>query len=109
MAVPTFYRIVKTNPPTEADFLSHAARGLPLRRDTPESRRSWERVSVYDSLERARSIVARFPAIGAFIAELEIEPDGSVAYEQSGDDPHHFDVDGPPDRLLRTVRRVVRA
>jgi hypothetical protein len=109
IAVPTFYRIVKTDPPTLADFLSHAARGLPLRRDTPELRRSWERVSVYDSLERTRAIVARFPTIGRFIAELVIEAGGTLTYEQSGDDLHHFDVDGDPDELLKAVRQVVPA
>jgi hypothetical protein len=51
--MPTFYRIVKTDPPTEADFLSHRARGIPLQRDTPELRRSWEGVSVYRTPEAA--------------------------------------------------------
>ena len=71
--MPIFYRIVRTNPPTEADFLSYEALGRPLYRDTPELRRSWEAVSVYDEVESARETVRRFPQIGTFIAELDSE------------------------------------
>jgi hypothetical protein len=105
--MPTFYRIVKTNPPTEAAFLSHEARGLPLRGDTAAMRRSWERVSMYDTLERTQAIARRFPAIGAFIPELSVELGGSVAFERSGDDPWHFDLDATPDDLLAAVTRVL--
>jgi hypothetical protein len=105
--VPTFYRILKTNPPTEADFLSYAALGRPLRRDTPELRRSWEGVSTYDTLDAARAIVANAPRIGRFIAELEIGEDGPVAFEQSGADPSHFDLFGTAADMLSAVRRVL--
>jgi hypothetical protein len=98
---------VKTDPPTEADFLSHAARGLPLRRDTAAMRRSWERVSVYDTLEQARAVARRFPAIGTFITELRIDAGGPVVFERSGDDPHHFDLNGEPAEMLRMITRVV--
>ncbi len=60
-----FYRIVKTDPPTVADFLSQKALGHPLRRDTPEHRRSWEWVSVYDTVEAAQQTAVRFPGIVA--------------------------------------------
>jgi hypothetical protein len=103
----TFYRIVKTDPPTEWDFLSHQARGLPLRHDTPERRRSWERVSVYDTPERARVIARRFPAVGPFIAEVQVNVDGPVAFERSGEDPRHFDLDGEPAEMLKLATRVI--
>jgi hypothetical protein len=61
--VPTFYRIVKTDPPTVADFLSYRAQGRRLIHDTPELRRSWEGVSVYDSIKACTMVY--------FILDLE--------------------------------------
>jgi hypothetical protein len=104
--MPTFYRIVQTDPPTEADFLSYRAQGRRLVRDTPELRRSWEGVSVYDSFGRARSVALRYPRIGTFIAELEIAEDGPVRYAQTLSDPRHFDLWGEPGDMLATVRRT---
>ena len=104
-----FYRIVRTNPPTETYFLSHRARGIPLRQDTLELRRSWEGVSVYDSVERVRRIVARFPRIGAFIAEVRVEAGDPVEFAQTGDDPPHYDLWAEPRELLALVVRVLPA
>jgi hypothetical protein len=105
--MPTFYRVVKSDPPTEEDFRSHKARGIPLRRDTPELRRSWEGVSVYDAEEKAREAIARFPRIGQFIAEVRIAEGGPVTFEQTTDDPHHYDLWGEPGDMLTAVIRVL--
>ena len=104
--MPTFYRIVRTDPPTEADFLSYEALGRQLRRETPELRRSWSGVSVYTSERAAREIAARLPRLGAFIAELEVVEDGPVTYEQNGADLEHYDLYGSAEDMLRLVRRV---
>lgn len=105
----TFYRIIKEPQPTAADFLSHRSRGIPLQRDTPVMRRSWEGVSVYDTIAAARAIVARFPRIGGFIAELDIRNGGPVLFEQTGDDPNHYDLWGEPDDVLAAVTQVFPA
>ncbi|MGH2583601.1 MAG: hypothetical protein ACRDJE_01660 [Dehalococcoidia bacterium] len=105
----TFYRIIKAEEATMEDFLSHKARGIPLRKDTSELRRSWEGVSVYDTLDTAREIVRRFPRIGRFIAVLEIAEGDLVRYEQTGDDPNHYDLWGDPRDMLRAVVRVIPA
>ncbi len=104
--MPTFDRIVRTDPPTEQDFLSYAALGYPLRRNTPELRRSWSGVSVYTSERAARMIATKYPRLGAFIAELEVFDDSVVAYEQTGADLEHFDLFGSAEDMLRMVRHV---
>jgi hypothetical protein len=105
--MPTFYRIVKSNPPMLADFLSQRSLGRPLRRDTPEMRRSWEGVSVYDTLEAARETALRYPRIGEFIAEVQIPDNGPVGFEQTLADPHHYHMHGEPSDMLAMVFRVV--
>lgn len=104
--MPTFYRIVKTNPPTVEDFLSYKALGVPLRRDTPELRRSWDGVSVYDNVVRARDLATAFPRHGQYVAELEIEASGPVHFEQTSRDPRHYDLWAEPGDMLERVGRV---
>ena len=103
----TFYRVVQTNPPTEADFLSHKARGVPLRGDTPELRRSWEGVSVTSTLEAAQNLAARFPRLGQFIAILELSEGGPVRFEQTLESPTHYDLWGEAGKILMAVVAVV--
>ena len=107
--MPTFYRIVKSNPPTVADFLSYRALGVPRRRDTPELRESWEAVSVLNSLEAARSLLARVPTLGLYIAVLDVPDDGPVTYKQTGKLLAHFDLRGTPEDMLEMVQMVVPA
>ena len=105
----TFFRIVKTDPPTEADFLSYKALGRPLLRDTPSQRRSWEGVSVTSTLEAARALTVRAPNLGRFIAELELVEGGAVRFAQTGGAPAHYDLWGEPRDMLAAVVRVVPA
>jgi len=48
----TFYRIVRTNPPTEEDMRSHHDLGLPLRSDTAEARLA-RGISLFDGPEES--------------------------------------------------------
>jgi hypothetical protein len=64
-------------------------------------------VSVYDSEEKAREAIARFPRIGRFIAEVRIAEGGPVTLEQTTDDPHHYDLWGEPGDILTAVVRVL--
>ena len=105
----TFFRIVKADPPTEADFLSYKALGRPLLRDTPSLRRSWEGVSVTSRLEAARALAARAPSLGRFIAVLELVEGGPVRFAQTGGAPEHYDLWGEPHDMLAAVVRVVPA
>jgi hypothetical protein len=55
-----FCRIVRTDPPTEADFLPYEALGgAPP--DDPYLRRLWQGLSVYDTETRARNRALRQP------------------------------------------------
>lgn len=101
--MPSYYRIVKSNPPTVSDFLSQRSLGRPLRRDSPEVRRSWEGVSVYDRLEATRETARRYPRIGGFIAEVLVPNTGDVTFEQTLADPHHFDLHSEPWDMLAMV------
>jgi hypothetical protein len=103
----TFYRVVKANPPTERDFYSYRELGLPLRRDTPELRRSWEGVSVRSTLDSARDLVRQFPRLGRFIAILELLEGGPVRWEQTFGDLTHYDLHGDPRDMLAAVVAVV--
>ena len=111
MQMARFYRIVRTNPPTQADFLSHAALGRPLRAGAPPALiRSWVAVSAFDSETRARAaahtVAQRGRSLGDFIAVLEIKDDGPVSVEQSFG-MGHFDLRGSAAELLASVTTVV--
>jgi len=71
----SFFRVVSSNPPTLDDFLSHRARGIPLR--NPDEEDMWEGVSVQATEPQARRR-ARLPGFGRYIAELVIPEDGTI-------------------------------
>jgi hypothetical protein len=106
--VPLFYRIVKNNPPTSADFESHAAQGRVLPADAPpELAESWAKVSAYDSEGHARRMaVRRRGRLGQFIAVLEIPHNSGIDWKRTGGEGH-YDLDGGPSDLLARVTTVV--
>ena len=87
--------------------MSQRAQGRRLRRDTPEYRRSWEGVSVTSTIEAARTLAARFPELGSFIAVLEIEEGDPVQFEQTLAAPTHYDLWGAPHDMLAAVVAVM--
>jgi hypothetical protein len=97
---------VKTDPPTLRDFMSYRALGIPLRKDTPELRRSWEGVSVQDNAAAARSLARQFPNLGGFIAALAVPEGGPVQYEQTSKIRTHYDLHGAPEDMLKMVVAV---
>lgn len=103
----TFYRIVLTNPPTEADFLSNQAKGLPLRHDTEEARRLWDGISAFDTEARARRMALRYPQQGGFVAELRISASGAIRFERSTATRGHYTLWGEPADLLASVVAIV--
>ena len=102
----SFFRIVKTDPPTLRDFLSDRERGRPQPRDS-ELRRLHDGLSVYATLAQARRKARAFPVLGRHVAELRIPPDAPIRYERTllGSAGHHT-IWGEPDELRRCVVSV---
>jgi hypothetical protein len=99
------YRIVKTNPPTDADFVSFGAQGRPAPAG-PELARLWWGVSVYDSERGARKTAQRRAHLGRYVAQLEIPDDAPVRVERTGHGVGHHTVWAEPATLLAYVAEV---
>jgi hypothetical protein len=85
-----FFRIVRTDPPDLADFLSNAALGRPPRRPTPEVLRLWDGISVYETEQQARVKALQFPQLGGYVARLAIPPGLRVRAERTtSSEGHH--------------------
>jgi hypothetical protein len=105
MAGRTFWRIVRTNPPSEADFLSNEAKGLHPRDDDAETLRLWSGIPAFATLTQARRMARRVPSLGDFVAELSIPDDPAVRIERTLGRGHHT-LWGDANRLLTSVVRV---
>ena len=106
MAVHTFYRIVQSDPPVLADFLSEAAQGRPPRGDDPELLRVHDGISVWTTETQARNRARTYPWIGRFIARLELPEQPDVRWERTFSTRGHYTVWGPPETLLARVVNV---
>ena len=105
-AASVLYRIVLTIPPTLADFMSFAARGLRPRRPDPEVERLWDGLSMYDTEERARQKARQLPYLGTYLARVAI-PTAAIRIERTLASPGHYTVWGKPSDLLGWVTEVV--
>jgi hypothetical protein len=102
------FRIVRSDPPTLRDFMSHAALGKQPRR--PLSRREqdlWRGVSVYQSASAAAEKARAIPSLGAFIAEVILPESLECRIEQTGRELEHHTVWESPDTLLTHVNAIV--
>lgn len=99
--------MVRTNPPTEADFMSAAARGRPSP-GYPETARLWDGISMYRTLAQARRRARTAPSLGSFIAEVTIPTESPARVERTLG-PGHFTVWAAPANLLGWVVSVVPA
>ena len=102
----TLYRIVSTNPPTAADFLTDEERGRGSPDDPPELRRLRTGRSVFGTEARARRRARVFPRLGQYIAVLEI-PDDSPARIARTLGAGHYTIWAEPEYLLACVVNVV--
>jgi hypothetical protein len=101
------YRIVLTDPPSIADFVSEASRGVE-RRVRPEYARLRSGVSVFDTEDRARQRATKWPWLGGHIAELDLPEDGGpIRYERTTHSRGHYTIWGQPAALAGRVVRVV--
>jgi hypothetical protein len=86
----TFYRIVKTNPPTLQDFMSNRELGRrPRDPNDPEVLRRWDKVSVWGEEQRAHQWARERPRLGAYVARLDLPDDSTIAAEESGPTGHY--------------------
>jgi hypothetical protein len=98
----TLYRTVRANPPTEADFLSHKARGLPRRGGAVEQ---WEGVSTFDNPTIAADMARRFNR-GMYLARLNLDSSGPIRWAKTRGEGH-YTIWGTPAELLACVSEVV--
>lgn len=103
------YRIVKTNPPTVADFTSNQALHRGPRRITAEVLRLWDGISTHDSPQQSRQMAGLFPLLGSYIAELRIPAGAPVRCERTLTSEGHYTLWGEPLVLLACVVSVVQA
>lgn len=98
----TLYRIVLTNPPTVQDMMSHHALGKRPRVETPELLRMWRGISLFDTMEQART---RSPMDGASIRCDIGDTFTQFHIEQTGRPGHHT-LWGDAHDILKLVTRV---
>jgi hypothetical protein len=83
---------------------SHLALGIPLRRNDPETRRMAGGISLFDSVEQARSQAQGKRWMGSvFIAEMAILTEQVRIEKTAG--PGHYTAWGDPDDM-REARRA---
>jgi len=101
------YRIVRTDPPTAADFTSNHALGKVPRRPEPEVVRLWDGLSMYETEQQARVKATLRPALGRYIAAVAVMPAVGVRIERTTSSAGHHTVWGEAPRLLALVQRVI--
>jgi hypothetical protein len=100
-----FYRIVRSDTPTDDDFRSFAALGRP-RPPSVQPPRLWEGISVYDTEERAGRMAQNRPRIGAYIARLDIPPDAQIEAARTRPTPGHHTLWADPKSLRACVTEI---
>jgi hypothetical protein len=98
----TFFRVATAYPPPDTDYLTARERGRkPAPNATAQERRSYDGLSAFDTEEAARRIGRRFKRLGTLIVRYDIPEGAGIVSEQSGGDPHHYDLFGDRDELKR--------
>lgn len=104
-----FFRIIRDEPASLADFASARDLGKPMR--DPAMQREWaEGMSVFDSLPHtiSRAKAARW-RLGRFAVPVCVPDDGSIEVKQTGNDPHHFTIYVTGERGLAMICGAVVA
>jgi len=112
-----YYRILRSDMPADADFVSNAVkyaqdidRGRRRRiPDTGDGLHMWSGVSVYSSLDEARATARQYPNLGAFIGRVRLPPnqDRTIRIERTSDADDHYTIWARPSRLVACVDDVV--
>src|ERR1044071_5984740 len=101
----TLYRIVRNAEPVEDVFLSNRKKGLPAP-SASDLARLWDGISCYNTAAQARRSALKRPALGGFIAELELPDSDEVRWERTLASAGHHTVWARPSVLLACVVRV---
>ena len=101
------YYLVKNDPPLSDEFLSRAARGLPVS-DDPVAQRWATGVSMNATPDQVRATAARFVRTRwRFIALLDLPTNGQEAQiQRTSGSVGHFTIWGNPDDLHRYLVAV---
>lgn len=106
-AVRSFYRIVRSDPPGDRDLQTHQdRRGDPPAEFPEDVKRSWDALSVFNTLEGARRAGEQAPHLGKFIARFDIPEGVGVTLEQTGEESH-YDLRGDKEILMNCLTGVV--
>ena len=95
-----YYRIGQTDPPTLADLTSAAAQGRPARRTDLETARLWTGISVYRSLRQAQDKAFDYPALGRYVATMDVPDEAPIRAERTLSSRGHYTLWGGPADLL---------
>jgi hypothetical protein len=105
----TFYRIVKSAPPTLQDFMSFQELGKqPRNPDDPEVVRRGDKVSVWGEEQRAHQWARLHPRLGRYIARLDL-PDASTVPAEASGPAGRYSLAATAEELRRYVTSVVPA
>jgi hypothetical protein len=113
-AIPTFFRVVRTNPPTDDAFLPNKALDKPPPvSDDPQLLALlidlWENgLSVFDTRERAVRKTGPRRLLGSFIAELSIPDDSALVRYAPSLGTGHFTLRGAPHHVRACVVSVTQ-
>lgn len=88
MTIPTLYRIVQSASPTAEDFMSTMMRGRPPERRDRQHPGEWAGLSLFDNAAQARRMAQRFPALGAWMATVSLDPRRAVVRQTFGEGHH---------------------
>ena len=103
----SFYRIAKSYPPGDEEYLSLQERkGDPPADASAEVKRSWSALSAFDSEEGARRVAKKRPRLGSLIVRYDI-PDGAGITWEKTLGPGHYDLRGDKDELKRYLTDFV--
>jgi hypothetical protein len=104
------YRIVRTDDRESEDFvrsfLSHEALGLPPRGPEQTHPLIHQGISMYETLKAAVETARRYPAIGAFVAEVRLTHSDEVKYLCWGP-PGHLTIWAEPLKVAQAVADTI--
>ena len=100
--VKSFYRIARTYPPGDDEYLTAQQRyGDPAPNANEAMRRSWTGLSAYDSEEGARAKAKRLKGkLGGLIVRYDIPEGAGITWDPSFGAGHH-DIRGDVEELKR--------
>lgn len=102
----TFYRIVRSSPPSVIDFMSDEMRGLPPRNDDPETLRLWTGLSVYATRNQARKRPQGIRGWAGFLRDSKFRRLGTARSERTTTSRGHHTLWGASPEFLECVVSV---